>query len=484
MGTDRLPEIEVISEHADHPAVERAGGLAALMVVVGLVIAMTGVAVVVLTGGDGSGADDLADDLAAEPTSEQAPSADPLDSSDARRAALLAEQLPAPLLAAELFAAFPSRTTAAALLEAVGGVSALELGLAEGAFDHVTFDPADPDHLLASHRSTYGPADNRDRNEEWFVGAGLVSQELFAPEQPHDVAEFNPDGTITLWESAGDDGNFAARIATVQGGVDRPTSSSLFASRSVVTSGTIVALTGSEDYYSPERTFEALIADRQGVRIELDGGEPWARIDSPTPGIVVAYPRTDDGATRAWDATTLESADTHALAGRPYAAVAVSGDGRLGVGITLDGELESIDMTDGTVVDRFGFADPRAAAGIVRPLTLNEDGTILITVGRIGTVGIWWVGDDEPIVSIAGSAGPARVAPEHRAPRSSSAIEPTGRRVALKMRASPGRPVTWRILDTDMASWVERACDAAGRTLTTDERELLGLNRSAPACGA
>ena len=41
MGTERLPEIEVISEHTDHPASEGTGGLAALMVVVGLVIAGT-----------------------------------------------------------------------------------------------------------------------------------------------------------------------------------------------------------------------------------------------------------------------------------------------------------------------------------------------------------------------------------------------------------------------------------------------------------
>ena len=63
MGTERLPEIEVISEHTDHPASEGAGGLAALMVVVGLVIAGTVLAAVVLRGGDRSDPDDVAVDV-------------------------------------------------------------------------------------------------------------------------------------------------------------------------------------------------------------------------------------------------------------------------------------------------------------------------------------------------------------------------------------------------------------------------------------
>ncbi len=132
-------------------------------------------------------------------------------------------------------------------------------------------------------------------------------------------------------------------------------------------------------------------------------------------------------------------------------------------------------------MDTFGFADPRSTAG-TQPVTLNHTGTVAITVGRIGTVTMWWVGDDEPILHLTGSAGPSRQVPEFRAPRTSSAVAADGERIALKLRATPDRPTLWRILESDLDTWVELACTLTNRSLTEAEREALDLD-GVGACG-
>ncbi|MEE9416715.1 MAG: hypothetical protein V3V01_15630, partial [Acidimicrobiales bacterium] len=129
---------------------------------------------------------------------------------------------------------------------------------------------------------------------------------------------------------------------------------------------------------------------------------------------------------------------------------------------------------------QFGSLNPE---GIARPITLNHDGTIAITVDWDGTVSLWWVGHDRPVAVIEGDAGPARVLGEHRAPRTSSAVEPAALRVAVKRTATPETPTTWQIINTDPNSWVERGCELAGRPLSSDERRGLGLATTPPVCG-
>ena len=184
----------------------------------------------------------------------------------------------------------------------------------------------------------------------------------------------------------------------------------------------------------------------------------------------------------------------HPLADRPYVAADVSGDGTSAVGMTLDGEFEVLALPEGVVTDRFGYAAPRAAS-VPQPITLDETGRIAVSVGRLGTVSMWWVGDDEPLLSLAGDGGPARTAPAERALRSAtailpeswalssaSAVEPEARRVALRLRASPGQPTVWRIFDIDIDGWIERACALGDRPLSEEERQTLGLAEAIVAC--
>jgi hypothetical protein len=402
-----------------------------------------------------------------------------LDDRAHREALRSAGSLPAPLVAAELYRAAPGPQTARSLLASIGGVEGLILGSADGAFDVVTFDPEDPAHLLASRRSSYGPAENQAANEEWFVSGGTVVQTLFDPDRAHDVAHFNDDGSLAVWTNSGNTGAFASRTVAVHAGLDVVSFGPVYASRSVIVDGTLFALTGSEDYYATDRRFESLIADRGGRQTELDSGRSWSWIDSPAPGVVVAYPAGDQAVTRAWDTSSLREIVDHPLAGHHHQRVAVSGDGRTAVAATNDHELEVIDLTTGTIAGGFGELNPE---GIAEPITLNADGTIAITVDWNGTVTLWWVGHEQPLAVIDGDAGPSRHVAEHRAPRTSSAVEPSGQRIALRRPARSETPLSWQIIDTDLDSWVERACDLAGRALTMAERSNLGLAAKPPAC--
>ncbi len=405
---------------------------------------------------------------------------DELDDDARREALILAESLPPELVAAELYRAAPGPNTLRSLLAAVGGVAGLDVGTAEGAFDLVTFDPMDPDHLLASRRSSYGPAENQGANEEWRLSAGEVAQTLFAADLAHDVVHFNDDGTVAIWVNSGNTTAFASRIVTSRPAASGLSSEPVYASRSVIVDGTLFALTGSADYYSTTRHFDLLIADGGDDVAVLDSGERWAWIDNPLNDIVIAYPADDHGATMVWNASTLEPIPDHPFAGRAFQRLAISGDGRTAVGVTSNGDLHVIDPTTGATKSRFGSLDPE---GIAQPITLNDEGTIAITVDWNGTVTLWWVGHDQPLAVIDGDAGPARVVPEDRAPRTSSAVEQAAQRVAIHQRATPDQPTTWQIIDTSPENWIQRACDLAGTTLTAEQRHELGLSAGPVACG-
>ncbi len=443
---------------------------------------------------DPAGNDDTGSD-------EPAISRTELHSLDRLDALVTAGALPSELLAAEVYRAAPGPDTARFLLRSVGGADGVVAATAEGSFDLVTFHPFEPNHLVASHRSGYGAAENQHLNEEWTItnsGALLVSP--LAPGDPHDFAHYNDYGTVSLWTrvdqttaepdtgsdteklTAPDTANdFAPRTVTL-GPIptlgDRRTDP-LYPSRSVIVFDTLFALTGDADYYSNSRAFDSLVADRGDGQVVLDDGEPWAWVDSPMPGVAVAYPAEDDGVTAVWSSETLEPLVDHPLAGRRYHRLAVSGSETTMVGVTFDGALEAVDLATDRVTARFGLLDPD---GIAQPITLNHDGTIAVTVDHDGTVTVWWVGDPEPIAVIEGDAGPPRFVSEYRAPRVSSAVAADAERVAVRHRARPGSPTTWSIIDTNPARWVEVACERAGRTLTAGERVELGLDLLPPAC--
>lgn len=392
----------------------------------------------------------------------------------ARLPELTASQLaPDPARAAACYDAQPTAGHLRTVFEGVGGFDGLQLGTASGAFEVVTFDAVDPDRLVAAQRGSYGPAEHQDVTERWTVDGGLVHQAPWDPTFIHDFVHHNTDGTTTAWvaEAAGD--GIAPRRAIVldrAGGVVT-SSAPMFADRFAVDGGTVFALAGGTDEFSPrDSAYGSLLADVGGRRVELAPGAGFAWIDVPAPGLLVAYPAEPGGATAVWDTGSLHPLPEHALAGRDYQRVAVSGDRTMAVGVTADGELEPVDLTSGLAGPRFGSVDVRE---VDRPIVLNADGTVALTVERSGDVTIWFVGDDRPIASTSAGAGVPRWLPTSRsAARLASALAPDASRVALRIDARPQVGVTWRIVDTDVASWLTRAraLDPAPPPLPSDPR--------------
>lgn len=394
------------------------------------------------------------------------------DPQDRRRLEL---ELPPALLAAERFSAAPSAATARELLRTLGGVDQVVVARATGSFDLVTFDPADPNHLLASHRSSYGAADNSARNEEWVVDGSAVRQELFAEDRPHDVVQFSATGDVVVWTNPGG-ADFGPRVVEVLGGSGPR--APVYAARAVVVDETLFALTAPADYYDRALLYDELVAMRGAEVTRLDDGSGWSRLDEPMPGVVVAYP-AGLGATSVWDADSLARLADHPLSGLPYTALAVSADGTTGVGVTTRGDLETFDPVAGVRLAPFGELNPEA---VVRPIALSPDGSVTVTVDRSGHVTLWWTGEEQPIMRVAAAAGPSRVMPEFRAPFTTSTVEPNARHIALKRPAVRDRAAEWTIINTDLDAWVEQACALAARVLTDSERTILGLTRRYQAC--
>ncbi len=392
------------------------------------------------------------------------------------------EAIPETLRAAETYAAAPSADGLRALLDSLGGLEGLQLGSAEGGFDVVSFNPYAPEWLLASKRSGYGPAQNQDLNQIWYVSEGTVAQAVWAPTTPHDFIHFNTDGTVTMWAHSGDEVGFAPRHATVfdrRGELVRRTSAPLYADRFAVDARTVFALTGPPEWYTPSYRYLALVADTGERQVELAPGETFGWIDVPTPGIVMAYPSDESGLTAVWDTTTLERLDDHVLAGRPYQRVAVSRDRTMALGVTFDGKLEPLDLSTGRTRARFGSID---VTGVGHPVALDEDGTIALTVDRSGAIAVWFVGDLQPVATWDASSAPAQWLPSSRSAAVTSVLAPDASRLARRVGAQPGVRLTWQIVDTDIGSWISRACTSAGRGLTELERKDLGLVASLPAC--
>lgn len=399
---------------------------------------------------------------------------------DRRDPAVVIRSIPEPLLVAELFAADPGPANLRDLLDAIGGFDDVTLASAHGAFDLIRFDPLDSDRLLASKRLSYGDAENRGVNELWQIGETGLEQALWAPNTSHDFVHFNTDGTVTMWSHGGGPG-FSPRSAQLLDGDFSLVASidPLYASRFSIDGQKLFALTGDGLYGPRNEGYENLIADDGAEQTILAPGSPYGWIDNPIPGLLVAYPRTDASTTAVWNTESLKLLEEHPLAGRSYQRLAMSGDHDVAVGITFDGELEEIDLRTGEIVGRFGGVDP---VGIDQPLTLNHDGTIAITVDRVGLVTMWWVGDDTPILVVRGDAGQPRWVSDQYAARFASAVASNGSRIALRSGALPGVPVQWTIIDTDVDSWVQRACRLAGRPLTPEERRAILLVPGQESC--
>lgn len=439
-------------------AVVQTGSKPVVVAVVALLAVAAGIVWLISQGGE----DELAD---ARSTSDAPPPVSTPSST-----------LPAALLAAESYAAEPTAEHLRSLFSALGGFDGLEVARAEGAFDLVTFDPNDNNRLLATVRDGYGQlATNETDSELWTIAGDVVDQRIWSSLTDHDFVHFNPDGTITMWVLTGDPQNFSRRIAFVldSDGAGVGGHGPLFPARFVAEGDRLFALVTSGD----TEAYTGLIADSGSGQTRLAHGALFSWVDIPTPGVLVAHPADGPagGATSVWDTQTLEPRPDHPLAGRLHRRVAVSGDGRIAVGVTGDGELEAIDLATGEVQARFGSVD---STGIERPIALSDDGSVAITVDHEGDLTIWFVPEGEVVASIDGEAAMTRWLPEELSSRLSSAVAPDASRIAVRVPARPQTPVSWTLLDTDVNSWIERACTQAGRSLTPDDQGADALPRS------
>lgn len=341
------------------------------------------------------------------------------------------------------------------MISEIGGLRATSIGTATGAFDLVTFDATSPDRLLAVHRDSYGPAQNQLDNELWEVSAAGVTQELWAPRTAHDFAQYNADGSITTWVHSGDDVGFAPRSPLVfDDGDITELPGAVYASRSATAGRAVFVLTGSPDYYASAEPYGELVALTADGITTLASGADLAWITAPSEDLVIAYPTSEHGRTVVYDPVTLDPLAEHPLAGRAHARTAVSGDGSTAVAIRFDGRMEVIDLRDGSVSSVFGSVVP---APVDRPIELDHDGRIAVTLDHRGVVSVWWVGDDEPLAVIAGDIAPTRWLPERRAPSSATAIAPDASRIALRLGARPGVEVRWEILQVGETAWADAA---------------------------
>ena len=284
---------------------------------------------------------------------------------------------------------------------------------------------------------------------------------LWNPSVDHDFVHFNSDGSVTMWLHGGGTG-FAPRIANVIDDDNNnnttttilTTSQPMFASRFAVDGGTVFALTGNGNYYTNDTTHQALIADTGSVTERLDDGAGHRWIDVPAPGTLVAYPDDEADPVAVWDTSTLRPLPDHPLADQRLRRVGISGDGATAVGVDTTGRLIAIDLSTGDTITTFGRVD---VAGVNDAVVVNRNGTVVITVEREGTVSLWWVGDDSPVLSVPAASGQPRWVPERYAPLTTSAVAAGADRVALMTAARGQQPVPWTIIDTDPASWIERA---------------------------
>jgi hypothetical protein len=392
------------------------------------------------------------------------------------------EVITQPLLAAaEGQVTRPNATHARALLDELGGIEAVTIATAEGAFDVVSFDPTNSEILLASHRLSYGRAENQARNEEWRVVGGEVEQTLWNPGTAHDFAYFNSDGSVTMWSHGGGPG-FAPRSATIIGqiGAIETVTAPIFASRAAEANGTIFALT-SDGHYNSRGYVELIAHDGSSLHV-LDDAGTFKWIDTPTSELLLAYSVGDRGGTAVWDTSSLERLIDHPLAQRSYVRLAVSGDERVAVAVNTRGQLELLDFASGELIERFG--DGIDVSGIDGALTLNEDGTVLVTVETHGVVTLWWVATQDVILRIDGDASQPRWLSEEYAAKSSTVVAPDASRIALRLPAAPGVPIQWKIIDIDVAAWIDRACEEVAIELGSLAFDDLRNDRHLSACSS
>jgi hypothetical protein len=98
-------------------------------------------------------------------------------------------------------------------------------------------------------------------------------------------------------------------------------------------------------------------------------------------------------------------------------------------------------------------------------------------------VTLWHVPSGEAVIRFASDAQQHRDLWDVNSTRITSAVAVDASRVARLNPVSGPEGATWTIIDTDVDSWISRACQIAGRSLTADEKAQAGLPDGPGVCG-
>jgi WD40 repeat protein/tRNA A-37 threonylcarbamoyl transferase component Bud32 len=207
-----------------------------------------------------------------------------------------------------------------------------------------------------------------------------------------------------------------------------------------------------------------------GTRAGQLGSESVGDVAFSPTGSVLAFVQGDTGDAEIWDvAGRSRLATLEVEPGFPGevlgSAVAFSPDGRTLATSGLGQPVHVWDVESGKLLHKL----EQGGAGVMT-LEFSPDGSLLAVSGF------------EPVASLWDVASGTQIGPSLKAGqrRTHVALSPDGRR--LLQTHGNGQAALW---DIDPASWADRACAIANRTLTRDEWERFLPGRPyEPACGA
>jgi hypothetical protein len=402
-------------------------------------------------------------------------------------------------LAAERWVAAPSAESLRNLFAAVGGVDGMTLGTTVGVHSTITFDPSDTDVALA----TLSDLSATGQTDVWSISADGISVTAYAPGVELDDARFNRDGTIIAFgpnEPVAADRPLArATIRDLDGAVLAAMPEIRYegrrsgAGRSASDGESVFIIPANIIYAdkSENEPYGPLTALRPDGPVQLtERVDLYEWIDVVSPGVLVAFPGPVDGTaqflgdvTAVWDTRTLEPLADHPLADRELVRAVVTADGSVAFGVDFDGVIQVIEMATGDVVSTFGSVD----VGTARyPLAVDGSGTVLMTTSKTtessAVITMWFVPGGEAAIEFRTATARGLNTPLPFTWDQTAGVAFDTSRVALRTQPRP-EGITWTVIDTNVDDWVQAACSAIGRALTTEELANGGIETRVGACG-
>ena len=151
-------------------------------------------------------------------------------------------------------------------------------------------------------------------------------------------------------------------------------------------------------------------------------------------------------------------------------------------GIDFGGAIQVIDMNTGDVTATFGHVD----VGTARyPLAVDPSGTVLMTAlmtsESTAAIRLWFVPDGEAAIEFHTATARGLKTPLPFTWDQTGGMAFDTSRVVLRTQPRP-EGITWTVIDTSVDSWIERACSAFGRALTTEELAEGGIEAATGVC--